>query len=64
LSPRQIGKFKIEPSQIKVKGQTYSTQAFEIEVTQGKATPKNHPEEKPLTPEQNETKPELPQITL
>lgn len=36
LMPKNVGKFKIEPSQAKLKGQTYSTQAFEIEVKAGK----------------------------
>jgi hypothetical protein len=53
LSPKNIGRFKIEPSQAKVKGQTYSTQAFAIEVKPGKT----------LAP-QNNIDPELPQVTL
>jgi hypothetical protein len=54
LAPTDAGKFKIEPSHIKLQGKTYSTQSFEIEVTKGKS---------PLPPEaQPET--EEPQFTL
>lgn len=37
LSPKNTGKLKIEPSQVKIKDKSYSTEAFEIEVAQGKA---------------------------
>jgi len=32
LAPTDIGKFKIEPSEIKIKNETFSTASFEIEV--------------------------------
>lgn len=62
LVPKDIGKFKIEPSQIKLEGKTYSSEAFEIEVIQGKAKPQIPPQEKPLLPK--ETPGESEQTTL
>jgi hypothetical protein len=56
LGPIQTGKLKIEPSSIKVKDKTYASDAFEIEVTQGKTKPQ--PPAKPI-PESEE-----PQYTL
>lgn len=56
LAPQDIGKFKIEPSSIKINGKTYSSEAFEVEVTKGKT---------PLPPPQNPTQEETAgQITL
>lgn len=57
LVAAEAGKFKIDPSTLKSKGQTYSTDSFEIEVTQGKQKPKA-PEEK-TQPESEE-----PEYTL
>jgi len=54
LSPVSAGKLKIDPSTIKIANQLLSSEAFEIEVTQGKATPKILP-----PPESEE-----PQVTL
>lgn len=54
LSPTSVGKLKIDPSTIKIKDQLFSSEPFEIEVTQGKATPKI-----PLPPDSEE-----PQVTL
>lgn len=53
LSPAKLGKFKIEPSQIKVENETYSSEAFLVEIIQGrtKLTPPPK-EEKPLAPEE------------
>ena len=65
LIPTDKGTFKIEPSSIKIKNETYSTGTLEIEVKQGKVKPKAEPEQKPPQPE--ETQPETeeqPQITL
>ena len=65
LVPTDIGKFKVEPSSIKIKNETYSTGTLEIEVKQGKVKPKAEPGQKPPIPE--ETQPETeeqPQITL
>lgn len=64
LVPVDIGKFKIEPAIIKIKNTTYSTDAFEIEVKQGKAKPKTPSQEKPLLPEEIQSESEQPQITL
>lgn len=55
LAPTDTGKFQIEPSRITIKGKTYSSEAFEIEVKQGKSKPQ-------ATPLQPET--EEPQTTL
>ena len=62
LAPINIGKFKIESSSIKIKNEAYSTDAFEIEVSQGKTRPAVPQEEKPSLPEK--TQPEEPKITL
>ncbi len=70
LAPTDIGKFKIEPSSMKIKNETFSTAAFEIEVKQGKPKPKPkpkaQPEQKPPQPEetQPEETEEPPQVTL
>ena len=53
LVPKDIGKFNIGPSMIKVKGKTYSTDSFEIEVKQVPASSK---EDQPETEE--------PELTL
>ncbi len=58
LAPLDAGKFKIEPSAIKVKNKVYATDSFEIEVTQGRAKPQPKQQEKPA-PES-----EGPQYTL
>lgn len=65
LTPLDIGNFKIEPSVIKIGNKTYSTDTFEIEVTQGKTKTKAKPEQEPYRPEeiQPETE-ESPKITL
>jgi len=51
LVPKEIGKFKIEASKIKIKNKDYSSEVFEIEVTQGKSRPGVPPEEKPYLPQ-------------
>ncbi len=63
LLPKSAGKFKIEPSQIKIKGQAYTSAAFEIEVMPGKEKPKAPQEEIP-SPEKAQPKSKEPQITL
>lgn len=50
LTPTSIGKFKIEPSSIKIKDKTYSTDSFEIEVKAAKHGVK--PKDKFSVPEQ------------
>ena len=64
LAPADIGKFKIAPSTIKINKQVYSTDTFEIEVTQGKIKPKAPPEEKPSLPGEPLPESEEAQITL
>jgi len=64
LAPLEVGKFRIEPSVIKLKGKTYAADSFEIEVVQGKAKPQAPPEEKPALPEESQPESEQPQITL
>lgn len=56
LAPTNTGKFKIEPSTIKIKNKVYSSESFEIEVVPGKRkpAPSPRPEEKPLPPESEE----------
>jgi hypothetical protein len=54
LAPKETGKFKIEAATIKIKNDTYSSDTFEIEVTQGKAKPKPKPKEQPFQPEENQ----------
>ncbi len=62
LVAKDIGKFKIEPGTIKINNKTYPSEAFEIEVTQGKAMPK--PEEEPSYPEEFPSETEAPQTIL
>lgn len=64
LIPTDVGKLKIEPSSIKIKNETFSTEPFEIEAKQGK--PKTEAEQKPPLPEgtQPEEPEEPPQVTL
>ncbi len=64
LSPREAGKFKIGPAQIKVKNKTYSSQSFEIEVSPGKPAPSGRPKEKPSPEEKVYPDPGSPQVTL
>jgi len=62
LVPEGIGKFKIEPGTIKIKNKTYSSQAFEIEVVQGKINPRS--KEGPSSPEEAPAETETPQTIL
>ncbi len=64
LSPLEVGKFRIEPSTLKVKGKTYSTEAFEIEVVQGKFKPKPEQKQESSLPEEPQPESGQPQITL
>lgn len=52
LMPLDKGRLKIEPSVIKLRDKTHSTEAFEIEVSQGKARPDMPPERKPSLPKE------------
>lgn len=56
LAPTKTGKFTIEPASVKIKKDTYSSESFEIEVTEGTVKPKSP---KNIQPESEE-----PQITL
>jgi hypothetical protein len=47
LAPAEAGKFKIEPSVVQTKGKAYSTDSFEIDVTQGKPRPPSLKEKPP-----------------
>ena len=58
------GKLKIDPSTIKIANQFLSSEPFEIEVTQGKATPKIPSEESPALPQKFLPESEEPQVTL
>jgi hypothetical protein len=65
LAPADVGKFIIEPSQVKAAGKAYSSQAFEIEVKQGTAAPQPPAQkQKPSKPEENIPESKEPQITL
>ena len=64
LAPTDVGKFKIEPSSVKMKDKTYSTDSIEIEVTQGKAKPRKKSEPQPSLPQQPQSETEQPQFTL
>jgi len=63
LAATQAGKLKIEPSLLKIKKETYSTRAFEIEVTPGKRKPPAPQKKSPL-PAKPQSDSEKPQITL
>jgi len=58
LSPTDVGKMKIEPSSIKIKDDTYSTNAFEIEVKPGKRKP-SLPQGSPPQPEEQQQQPKI-----
>jgi len=68
LAPKDTGKFNIEPSQIKIKGKSYSSESFEIEVKQGETKPQHKPkseqEQLPSLPEEFQPESGQPQITL
>jgi hypothetical protein len=52
LIPKEAGKFKIEPSRIKIDGKVFSSEGFEIEVKPGSPKPKpGLPPEGPCVPE-------------
>jgi len=64
LAPLDAGKFKIAPTTIKIKDKVYSTDSFEIEVTQGKTKPQLPQEEKPALPQGLLPEAKEPQTTL
>jgi hypothetical protein len=49
LAPLNTGKFTIQPSSITVQGKTYSSEAFDIEVVQGKTMPQPETKEPQTT---------------
>ncbi|HTY44793.1 MAG TPA: BatD family protein [Patescibacteria group bacterium] len=53
LIPKEAGKFKIEPSRIKIDGKVFSSEGFTIEVKPASSKPKSAapPEEAPAVPE-------------
>lgn len=63
LAPTAVGKFKIQPSEIKIKNQIFSTETFEIEVIEGKRKMQGPLKKKPIQP-QEIPESEEPQITL
>ena len=64
LAAKNSGKFKIEPSQIKIGSSVYSSEGFDIEVTQGKRKTQPPPRYKPPLPKQTEPETEEPKVTL
>lgn len=53
LAAQSAGQLKIEPATIEVQGKTYSSDAFEIQVKQGKSIiPKQPPRQRPGAPKQ------------
>lgn len=63
LAPQGSGELKIEPSQIKFKGRSYQTEAFDIEVAQGKSRPPLPPQQKQGRPQETPEE-QAPQTTL
>lgn len=64
LAPTDIGKFNIEPSSLRIKNKIYSTESFEIEVTQGKRKSRIPQKGKPPLPKETQPESEEPQVTL
>ena len=64
LVPTEAGKFKIEPSTIKIKNEAFSTGDFEIQVKQGKLKSGVEPRQKPPPEKTQPEETEQPQIIL
>lgn len=64
LAPVKSGKFGIGPSRARIEGRDYSSDTFEIEVTQGKVQPKAESEDMAPLPEAPVSPSEAPRITL
>ena len=67
LAPTSPGKFTIDPVAIKVKNEVFTSEALEIEVSQGKrkAQPAPVPQRKmPSVPQETQPLPQEPQYTL
>jgi hypothetical protein len=64
LAPAQTGTLKIEPSHIQVEEKDYSSDGFEIVVTQGEAEPRPKSEPEPSLPEEFPQESGQPQVTL
>ena len=63
LAPNATGKLKIDPASIKVKNEVFTSQAAEIEVTQGKRVPSAAPQN-PRAPQKISPGPQEPQYSL
>lgn len=64
LMPKDTGSFKIKPAKIVINGKAYTSQEFEIKVTQGKTKPQVEPERRPSLPEELQDGSGEPRITL
>ena len=64
LAPISAGKFTIEPSQVVLDKKTYSSEQFEIEVTQGKPKPLQPESQNPAFPQERLPESKEPQITI
>ena len=64
LLPNELGKLKIEPCVIKIKDKTYSSEAIEIKVTQGKRALPAPIKKAPSSPQKAIPESGQPQISL
>jgi len=64
LAAKETGKFSIGPAEIKFKGKTYSSEAFEIEVQPGKGKPQPKPKKSPSFPKADQPESEQPWYIL
>lgn len=64
LLPREPGKLKIESSKIKVGFETYTSEEFEVEVTQGKSNREIPSQQRPAEPQEKQSEIETPKVTL
>jgi hypothetical protein len=64
LAPAKTGKLRIEPSRIEIEGKSYASEAFKIQVKQGKTKPQVKPEQKSPLPKKSQPETEQPQISL
>lgn len=52
LRPKEVGEFKIEPTQINFEGKTYKTEVFKIKIIQGKTKPLKPPRKEEVLPQE------------
>ena len=64
IAPTKIGRLKIAPAQIQIEKNTFSSQSFEIEVTQGKKQTQPESGEDQVRPKEVPQEPGQPKITL